>query len=395
MMLGQVFNNITYNRRLSVLNALMKEDKSCKQVLKEKASIFSESHKELFGQNFREDWCTNLKTKQKYQEILLKETKSTPTTFSKNRPPFRGGPPASSYGRGGGGRAPQAFFVRTMPQTQRQHGKSNKITLPQHSTTSGCRQVKSSSFGQKPFPYQRETSSSGRKTKILFRKLGKINSRCEYFVHCAGFQNSFLPNPISVWSSPISKGEPRGKVTNKFRNKGNVEERCNSTGEIRTWGISEQFVLSKQEGWRSSTCNKYQISEQLNTLPTFQNGRDAFHKGSSPRARLFDKDRSKRCLFWHTSRRKLKKIYSFTMGRKFIRILLLMFWPGSSPLILTKLLKIPIALLRRINVRVIIFLEDMLVTAQTLKQILQAKETLIFLLQNLAFKKSQLTPVKE
>ena len=37
----------------------------------------------------------------------------------------------------------------------------------------------------------------------------------------------------------------------------------------------------------------------------------------------------------------------------------------------------------------------MLVTAQTLKQILQAKETLIFLLQNLAFKKSQLTPVKE
>ena len=136
MMLGQVFNNITYNRCLSVLNALMKEHKS-KQMLKEKASIFSESHKELFGQNFREDWCTNLKTKQKYQEVLRKETKFTTTTFSNNRPPFRGGPPASSYGRGGGGRAPQAFFVRTMPQTQRQHGKSNKITLPQHDATSG------------------------------------------------------------------------------------------------------------------------------------------------------------------------------------------------------------------------------------------------------------------
>ena len=41
----------------------------------------------------------------------------------------------------------------------------------------------------------------------------------------------------------------------------------------------------------------------------------------------------------------------------------------------------------------------MLVMAQTLKEILQAKETLIFLLQNLGFviniKKSQLTPVKE
>ena len=177
MMFGQLFNNITYNRRLSVLNALMKEHKSG-QMLKEKASIFSERNKELFGQNFRENWYTNLKTKQKYQEVLQKETKSTPTIFSKNGPPFRGGPLASSsFGRGGGGRAPQAFFVRTMPQTQRQHGKSNKITLPQHSTTSGCRQVKSSSFGQKPFPYQRETSSSGRKTNILFKKLGKINSK--------------------------------------------------------------------------------------------------------------------------------------------------------------------------------------------------------------------------
>ena len=114
----------------------MQEHKS-KQMLKEKASIFSESHKELFWQNFREDRCTNLKTKQKYQEVLREETKSTPTTFSRNRPPFRGGPAASSYGRGGGGRVPQAFFVRTMPQTQRQHRKSNKTTLHQHSTTSG------------------------------------------------------------------------------------------------------------------------------------------------------------------------------------------------------------------------------------------------------------------
>ena len=282
MMLGQVFNNIMYNRRLSVLNALMKEHKS-EQMLKEKAGIFSESHKELLGQNVRESRNTN----QKYEEVLHKETKPTPTTFSWNRPPSRRGPPASSssssYERGGGGRAPQAFFIRIMQQTQRQHVKSNKTILPQHSTTSGCRQVKSTSFGQKLFPSQVETGSTGRKTKMLFKKLGKINSKCEYFVHCAWFQNSFLPNPISIWSSLISKGEPRGKVTNKFRNKGNVQERCNSTGEIRTWGTSEQFFLSKQKGWRSSTCNKSHISGQLHTIPTFQNGRDAFNKGSSPR----------------------------------------------------------------------------------------------------------------
>ena len=134
-MLGQVFNNITYNRRLSVLNALMKEHKY-KQMLKEKASIFSESQKDLFRQNFREDWCSSLKNKQKYQEVLPRETKLIPKAFNRNRPPFRGGPPVS-YGRGGGGRAPQVLFVRSLPQTQRQHSKSIKIILPQllHNST--------------------------------------------------------------------------------------------------------------------------------------------------------------------------------------------------------------------------------------------------------------------
>ena len=237
------------------------------------------------------------------------------------------------------------------------------------------------SFGQKFFLCQSKTGSTGRKTKILFRKLGKINSRCEYFVHCAGFQNSFLPNPISVWSSPIIKGEPRGKVTNKFRNKGNVEERCNSTGEIRTWGISEQFVLSKQEGWRSSTCNKSQISEQLHTIPTFQNGRDAFNKGSSPRTQLFDKDAYFGIPLDKSSRNNIR----FQWEENLYEFLCLYFRLGPAPLIFTKLLKIPIVLLRRIIARIRVFLDDMLVMAQTLKEILQAKETLIFLLQNLGF----------
>ena len=93
-----MFNNLTYNRRLSVLNALMKKHRS-KQMLKDKASIFSENHKDLFGQNLRKDWCTDLNTKQKYQKVLRKETKLTLRTFSRNRPPFRRGPPASLYAR--------------------------------------------------------------------------------------------------------------------------------------------------------------------------------------------------------------------------------------------------------------------------------------------------------
>ena len=42
--------------------------------------------------------------------------------------------------------------------------------------------------------------------------------------------------------------------------------------------------------------------------------------------------------------------------------LCLCFGRGSASLIFTKLLKIPIAFLRRINVRIIVFLDDMLVS---------------------------------
>ena len=93
-----------------------------------------------------------------------------------------------------------------------------------------------------------------------------------------------------------------------------------------------------------------------------------------------------------------RKYIRFQWEGNLYKSLCLCFGLGPAPLIFTKLLKIPIALLRRINVR-IIFLDDMLVMAQTLKEISQAKETLIFLLQNLGFvinfKKSQLTPVIE
>ena len=94
-----------------------------------------------------------------------------------------------------------------------------------------------------------------------------------------------------------------------------------------------------------------------------------------------------------------RKYIRFQWKENLYEFLCLCFDLGPTPLIFTKLLKIPIALSRRINVRKMIFLDDMLAMAQTLKEILQAKETLIFLLQNLGFvinlKKSQLTPVKE
>ena len=63
--------------------------------------------------------------------------------------------------------------------------------------------------------------------------------------------------------------------------------------------------------------------------------------------------------------------YSFSMGGKLVRVPLLVFWPESNLQIFTKVLRNPIALLRRINTRIVIIFNDMLELAQAAKDIVQ------------------------
>ena len=58
---------------------------------------------------------------------------------------------------------------------------------------------------------------------------------------------------------------------------------------------------------------------------------------------------------------------------------------GQLQRIFTKLSKVSLALLRRINIRIIIYLDDMLLMGRTLPETLMARGTLIFLLQHLGF----------
>ena len=63
----------------------------------------------------------------------------------------------------------------------------------------------------------------------------------------------------------------------------------------------------------------------------------------------------------------------------------LCFGLSPAPLVFTKLLKVPISLLRKLNVRIIIYLDDMLLMASSLEDLLMARDTLIFILQHLGF----------
>ena len=77
-----------------------------------------------------------------------------------------------------------------------------------------------------------------------------------------------------------------------------------------------------------------------------------------------------------------------------------MFWLGSCRLrIFTKILKILIAILRRIIIRMIIYLDDMLLMGPSIEEISMCRGTVIFLLQHpdfvITWKRSVLTSVQE
>ena len=58
---------------------------------------------------------------------------------------------------------------------------------------------------------------------------------------------------------------------------------------------------------------------------------------------------------------------------------------SSAPRVFTKLKKIPIRIMQKLNVRLITFLEDILIIASTKNELIQARGTLIFLFQTLGF----------
>ena len=88
------------------------------------------------------------------------------------------------------------------------------------------------------------------------------------------------------------------------------------------------------------------------------------------------------------------KYVRFQWKGNLYQFLCLCFGLGTAPRIFTKLFKIPISILRRINIRLIIYLEDILI--MTLEEILMSRDTETFLLQHLGFvinlQKSKLEP---
>ena len=94
-----------------------------------------------------------------------------------------------------------------------------------------------------------------------------------------------------------------------------------------------------------------------------------------------------------------RKLIRFLWSGNLYEFLCLCFGLGPAPKIFKKILKVPMALLRRLNIKVIIYFDDMIMMASSVESLLTARDTVIYLLQHLGFvinlKKSVLVPTQK
>ena len=94
-----------------------------------------------------------------------------------------------------------------------------------------------------------------------------------------------------------------------------------------------------------------------------------------------------------------RKLLRFRWKGTLFQMKTLPFGLAPGPRIFTKVMKIPVALLRRQGVMLVIYLDDMLLVGRSLEEIKRAKDSTIFLLNQLGltinYKKSILVPSKE
>ena len=142
-----------------------------------------------------------------------------------------------------------------MPQTQIQHGKSNKITLPQHSTTSRCKQVKSISFGRLFRVKMRQARLAGR-LKFYSENWEKLTQDVNILSIVQGFKIPFSQTPFYYGPPQLGKvnQEERLQINSEIKGmlwKGAIQQVKSDPGEF----LSNLFLESKNDGGHRSVIN--------------------------------------------------------------------------------------------------------------------------------------------
>ena len=164
--------------------------------------------------------------------------------------------------------------------------------------------------------------------------------------------------------------------------------------------VSVKHFHDTQEGWREKAGGRHEGLEQFHRTSSFQNGGSVTFAITPPEGGFYVQDRLKRCISNNSNCKKKSRIYlRFLWRGRLYQFTCLPFGLRSSPRIFTKVLKPLLVYLRALRVRLLVYLDDILIMAATPELCLEHMHLTWQFLTDLGFlgnlKKSVLAPKQQ
>lgn len=138
--------------------------------------------------------------------------------------------------------------------------------------------------------------------------------------------------------------------------------------------------------------------ERVCSIRTFQDGRFSSSQKHYDQKRFYVQNRSERSILLHSNTPNSQEIPEIHLGGQLLQYTSLPFGLAAGPRLFTKVMKPIIAFLRRLGIRLLIYLDDILLLNQTKEGLMKDRDSLIWLLHNLGWlinwKKSVLEPTQ-
>ena len=214
-----------------------------------------------------------------------------------------------------------------------------------------------------------------------------------------GYQIPLLMEPVQEKDPKVLKlnQEQQKQVdldVKAMLEKGSISKVCHSKGEF----LNSLFLISRKRGGNRPVINL----KNLNWFIPYKHFKmEGLHclKYVLQKGDYMCKIDLKDAYFSVPLHKDSRKLVRFLWVGKLYEFLCLCFGLGPAPRIFEKFLKVPISVLRRLMIRVIIHLDNLLILGNSMSEIFMARDSVIFLLQHLGFvinlKKCVLDPAQD
>ena len=427
-LIGQVNVALSYERRLSIMAKMTGEAEKSKKILKKNQEIFMRAKKSLFGKKFYKtltklarvkkashDISSQLSKKKKVKNVssgskYSSRQKEQPSSSTMANPqPFHKGP--HFRGRGRGAQSAQAFSrgkSKVSPVLQQGTPKQSatsrsttgkrlvKLRLSKHDPTS--KSGVNSSYGcmsKSLVSAPKQKPALRRKTKLFHRKFAKLTKDPSVLEIVSGIKIPFISCPIQDQIPVCSFSKNQTAVIDL-----EIAELLQKKAIVRVSPCPDQFLSSiflvpKKDGGNRPVINLKHLNQFVEYQHFKMEGLDVV-KNLLKKGDFMIKIDMKDAYFSVGVNNQFKRFLCFNYKKMVYMFQCMAFGLGPAPRLWTKLLKPVVAFLRRIGMRIVIYLDDMLIMNQSSTHLLRDRDTVLWVLQQLGFlinwKKSILIP---